>query len=134
MTDADFMLAVLRERPGEYVAQRTILERSIAERGCGMTVHSRASTLRERGHVIECQVRPTCDGRRASFYRFVEPSLCEAESSPRALAAAFGSASQSEGLARPGSMHVAHHLSAESEEPSLTLFEPSARREVPAWA
>ena len=66
-TDAEFLLRVLKDgRPHEL---NEILRRSFVERGCGLTVHSRASTLRERGHAV---LNWTDGGtRRSSWYRLV---------------------------------------------------------------
>src|SRR5437016_4928916 len=76
MTDASFLLALLQDRPGEWIAQTFILERSQLERGCGMTVHSRAPELRRDGHIIENRVEVR-NGRRVSFYRLVSGPLSE---------------------------------------------------------
>lgn len=66
MTDADFLLHVLED--GHWHSLDEILARSTDERGHGFTVHSRASTLRGRGYVVENEVRR--NSRRAqSFYR-----------------------------------------------------------------
>jgi hypothetical protein len=66
------MLAVLSETPNEWVSQVAILNLSEQRRRCGMTVHSRASDLRNRGHVIEnrCERVGT---RTVSYYRLVTP-------------------------------------------------------------
>lgn len=49
-TDAAFLLRVLSDgRPHNL---NDILRRSFAERGCGLTVHSRASDLRQQGHGV----------------------------------------------------------------------------------
>lgn len=50
MTDCDFLLAVLED--GEEHSLNEILQRSLAERGCGLTVHSRAADLRKLGHSV----------------------------------------------------------------------------------
>jgi hypothetical protein len=131
MTDSDFLLAVLQSDPDEWVAQHTILERSFAERGCGLTVHSRAATLRERGHIIECDVRLVKGGRRASYYR-LRPSLSSAPVSTVPEWAAGIGADESEALARPESAATRwDDTASESEDVSLTLFDTSTR---PAWA
>lgn len=55
MTDADFLLACLEERPhtlGELLA------RSFQERGHGLTVHSRAAELRGRGFDVRVERIP----------------------------------------------------------------------------
>ena len=129
MTDADFMLAVLSEQPGEWISQATILQRSADARGFGMTVHSRASDLRNRGHVIEnrCERVGT---RVVSYYRLL-PSLSSApdsQASPLGLGDCGLGADVSEvALARPESAEPVSSTQAflpESEGPaSLTLFE-----------
>lgn len=70
MTDTDYLLLMLSD--GRWHSQADILFGSQQERGYGMTVHSRASDLRKRGHVIECEVRSDTP-RRQSFYRLVAP-------------------------------------------------------------
>ena len=70
MSDADYLLYVLRAWR-TWTPHSMILQWSFSDRGVGMTVHSRASDLRARGHKIECDVR-TVDGRRKSFYRLTE--------------------------------------------------------------
>lgn len=74
MTDTDFLASVLSD--GDWHSHPEILNRSITERGCGLTVHSRASDLRKRGHTVEVQLRSNANGRTISFYRCVldEPS------------------------------------------------------------
>lgn len=108
ISDADFMLAVLRETPDEWVSQATILQRSTDARGCGMTPHSRASDLRARGHVIEnrCERVGT---RVISFYRLVTASLNEPSDS---ACDGFDGSLSEDGLARPEAS------SADTREPS----------------
>jgi hypothetical protein len=53
VTDAAFILSVLED--GERHSQAELLRRSFQERGCGLTVHSRISSLRGEGHVITCE-------------------------------------------------------------------------------
>jgi len=116
MTDADFLLEVLSlVAPGSWVSHETILMRSQRELGHGMTVHSRAADLRKRGHIIECKVEKR-NGRAVSFYRL---SLAIADPPLRA-----GSATASESVAK----------SSPPELPTLSLFESSTKKEVPAWA
>lgn len=86
MSDSAFMLAVLEECPGEWVAQADLLQRSLDERGHGFTPHSRAADLRRQGYNIECQVvrdynrfRGLQTGRARSFYRLVEETEREDE-------------------------------------------------------
>ena len=66
-TDADFLLRVLRD--GKPHNLNEILRRSFAERGCGLTTHSRAAELRKRGY----DIRNWKDGERGagSWYRLV---------------------------------------------------------------
>jgi len=64
-TDADFLLRVLRDgRPHNL---NEILRLSMAQRGCGLTTHSRAADLRKRGY----DIRNWKDGQRGngSWYR-----------------------------------------------------------------
>lgn len=89
LSDADFMAQVLSD--GGWHSQAEILWRSQLERGHGLTVHSRAATLRERGHRVECELRRE-NGRAVSFYRM--NALSEAPTSPPVTGASL-SASQS---------------------------------------
>lgn len=67
VSDTEFLYCVLAD--GDWHAQDEILARSIRERGHGLTVHSRAATLRERGHHVDCDLRRNRNGRVRSFYR-----------------------------------------------------------------
>lgn len=77
-TDAAFLLRVLSdERPHNL---NDILRRSFAERGCGLTVHSRASDLRQQGYgVVNWK-----DGQRGdgSWYRLETPGASEHSEAP----------------------------------------------------
>jgi len=63
LTDAAFMLTELRRGPA---TTNELIRRSYAERGVGLTAHSRASTLRELGHNVSC-TRIGSNGRRGIF-------------------------------------------------------------------
>lgn len=67
MSDCDFLLDMLQD--GREHSLNEILAASFSERGCGLTVHSRAADLRKRGH----DVRQRTVGRRGagSLYRLV---------------------------------------------------------------
>lgn len=71
MTDRDFLLAVLSD--GRERSLTEILETSMRERGCGMTVHSRAADLRSpRYGSHDIRQRSERRGARViSFYRLV---------------------------------------------------------------
>jgi len=69
MTDAGFLYHVLED--GKWHGQAEILAKSMAERGHGMTVHSRAADLRKKGCVVECELRHNGHGRALSYYRLV---------------------------------------------------------------
>lgn len=60
MTDADFLHHILSD--GQPHSLNEILQRSFNERGCGLTVHSRAADLRRRG----VDVRNWKDGERGA--------------------------------------------------------------------
>jgi hypothetical protein len=66
MDDTDFMRHVLAD--GDWHGQMEIIGRSIEIRGHGLTPHSRASTLRERGFRVENR-QHVVNGRRVSEYR-----------------------------------------------------------------
>lgn len=67
LSDTDFLLSVLRD--GEWHELNSIIATSQAARGHGLTVHSRASDLRAKGHTIETRQQRTGMGRVLSFYR-----------------------------------------------------------------
>lgn len=65
MTDCEFLADVLKD--GAWHSTAELLRYSIEERGCGLTVHSRVSDLRARGHNVEYRrVR----GQRASAHQY----------------------------------------------------------------
>jgi len=71
-TDASWLLDHLTARAGEWVPMLRILAASMAERGCGLTVHSRVAELRRRhGATIENRTRRGANGRVLSEYRLV---------------------------------------------------------------
>lgn len=81
-TDCEFLHRVLSDgRPHNL---NEILQRSFAERGCGLTVHSRAANLRKRGlNIVNWK-----DGQRGagSWYRLessIEASVADGISIPR---------------------------------------------------
>jgi len=145
LSDANFMLGVLRETPGSWVAGSAILQRSFQDRGVGLTVHSRASTLRERGHTIECRVERSEEMRAISYYRLVPP-LSDAGSSAMSTSRGrfhqppapegngrSGIAERGEALARPvEATSPARASASESEEYApLRLFEERGDRRPP---
>jgi hypothetical protein len=135
MTDNDFLEVVLREHPNEWVSQREILNSSEQRRRCGMTVHSRVSDLRRRGHVIENRCERV-GARVVSYYRLVEPSLTAPPvSESAATRAGIGGAVSEDALARPDNREP-EDTSTEPEGPSLTSRRGSARRlpSLPATA
>jgi hypothetical protein len=69
MSDADFMLNILKD--GREYTTGEILAYSIHERGCGLTVHSRAAELRKRGHSIVTRCLGRKNGRSIYAYRLV---------------------------------------------------------------
>jgi len=121
VTDAAFMLSVLEERPGEWVAQTEILQRSMAERGCGLTVHSRAATLRGGGHTVENKIEKRA-GRAVSFYRLVTGSLAAA--APVSGHGPAGASAASGADDDPG----------QDGTSSLFQIPASARSKEPAWS
>jgi hypothetical protein len=69
-TDADFLLRCLSD--GQPHTLNELLARSFAERGCGLTVHSRAADLRKRGHTIINKFGGMRNRRPVSVYQ-LEP-------------------------------------------------------------
>lgn len=115
-TDADFLLRVLRDgRPHNL---NEILRRSMAERGCGLTIHSRASDLRKRGY----DVRNWKDGQRGqgSWYRLA--GTLDDGASTRA----GGSAPSSSGLGTDGLLREPPYQEQDETARQLSLI-PSAR-------
>jgi hypothetical protein len=141
-TDADFLLDMLRETPNEFVSQAEILRRSQADRGCGLTVHSRIAELRSRGYNIPPALRVRNDnGRVISYYRIVPPlraagSSAMSTSTSRVDGRSGCSERSGRALARPDESDQAEPgwHEAESEGPAPpALFElPTDRK--PPWA
>lgn len=70
MNDADFLAAVLSD--GKPHTTNEILHASFRERGCGLTVHSRASDLRNKRHLnIACKAAGKVDGRNVFEYQLL---------------------------------------------------------------
>lgn len=69
-SDTDYLAHVLAD--GEWHSRDEILAQSMRERGCGLTVHSRAADLRKRGVTVLCDTENNTTNRRISFYRIVE--------------------------------------------------------------
>ncbi len=82
MNDTEFLHHVLSD--GKWHRQMEILAESGRVRGCGMTVHSRASSLREQGFTV-LNRQHVENGRRVSEYRML---LAAVESVNPGLAAA----------------------------------------------
>jgi hypothetical protein len=65
-TDTTFLLRVLADGRSHTLTE--ILSASLAERGCGLTVHSRAADLRKRGYnVVNERVRDGMRGRGSAY-------------------------------------------------------------------
>lgn len=69
MTDHEFMLRCLQERPHTSTELR---RRSERERGAAFLPNNRASDLRKRGHDVRCERIGTRDGRGIYLYELVE--------------------------------------------------------------
>lgn len=69
MTDSDFLLRILAD--GEWHELNEILDESHRQRGCRLTVHSRAASLRAKGYRIDTMQRRNKQGRTDSFYKLV---------------------------------------------------------------
>lgn len=78
ITDADYLLEQLRLHPSGRDAMQ-VISASIRDRGVGLTVHSRAASLRDQGYVISCGIEgKTRKGRERYVYRLIsEPEKCE---------------------------------------------------------
>ena len=126
MTDGDFLLATLRARPGQWVAQSEINQLSNDERGHYFTIHSRAADLRKLGHIIECKVERSA-GRRVSFYRLTLDPAATSLSQDGQAAGSSGAADR-DPLGLGGVS-----LEPAPEAAPLGLFDAPAERR-PAWA
>lgn len=80
--DAQFLLKVLSD--GEEHELGAIMQRSFEERGHGLTVHSRASTLRRHGYLVKNRIQRIGSGRVLSYYRLLELEAPAEESPPPA--------------------------------------------------
>lgn len=69
-SDADWLLEQLR--PGRSLTLTELLTRSFRERGCGLTVHSRAADLRRRGFNIEHLTIAGAERGRRHAYRLIQ--------------------------------------------------------------
>lgn len=69
VTDHEWLLGVLADRLDHSLAE--LLARSMEERGCGLTVHSRVAQLRDEGHVIVHQRIAGAERGHAHVYRLV---------------------------------------------------------------
>lgn len=97
MTDCDFILDVLGD--GEEHSLAELLSRSMSERGCGLTVHSRVAQLRTRGHVIEHATVKGAERGHGHTYRLVSLAQPEVKHVPsNHLSPASGSTNDSEPL------------------------------------
>lgn len=103
MTDADFLLSVLSD--GEPHSLNEILSRSFRERGCGLTVHSRAADLRKRGHVITNTHRAF--SKSDSVYQ-----LASLRKEPPSEVPRPGGSSRSESAASPARRDTRHTINA----------------------
>jgi hypothetical protein len=134
MTDADFLLDVLSD--GNQHSLSEILNRSFRERGCGLTVHSRAADLRKQGHVIVNTKGPGSRGK-ASLYQLIvqssTPPPLEAPESAGSVVGSFERVADGNPGEQPGvEGQIAPHgrplnagsaFSAEGADPALTLFD-----------
>lgn len=73
-TDAAFLLRCLSD--GKPHTLNELIGRSFVERGCGLTVHSRAADLRKQGHRIVNKFGGFRDRRPVSIYQ-LEPTAEE---------------------------------------------------------
>jgi len=82
-TDCEYLLELLDDEKPHSLNE--ILRRSFFDRGCGMTVHSRAADLRKQGYdVVNEQVHGAKRGD-ASVYRLVKPSVPDRAPMPPSL-------------------------------------------------
>lgn len=79
-TDCEFILDVLGD--GEEHSLAEILRRSMDERGCGLTTHSRVADLRKKGYTIEHLTVPGAERGHAHSYRLVSAPATPVEPGP----------------------------------------------------
>ena len=99
-TDAAFLLRVLSD--GRPHSLNEILQASFAERGCGMTCHSRVSDLRAQGHTIIHETVKGAERGAGHTYRLVKPTTVKTYGtggSMPAIAAYACSVDESAGMA-----------------------------------
>ncbi len=70
MTDSDCLLAILQSAPGWWMPHHSILDLCQTRYGHGLTIHSRAASLRKKGYDIQCRVDRK-NGRAVSYYRIM---------------------------------------------------------------
>jgi hypothetical protein len=133
MSDTAFLLEVLSD--GEKHGLNEILLRSFRERGCGLTVHSRASDLRKQGHVIVNESDPFVKG--SSFYQLIAqsstPPPLEAPESAGSVVGSFEPGTDGDPGEQPGAegqiapartqLNAGSASHAEVADPALTLFD-----------
>lgn len=103
-TDTDLLFHILRD--GRWHSLFEINRRAEDARGYGMTVHSRASDLRKRGHVVE-QRSEAAGRRRRSFYRLVLGEAAEKEAGSSGPAASPSTTGPLDEPRSPGSSNPA---------------------------
>jgi hypothetical protein len=118
MTDTDFLLSTLED--GQWHSHSEILSWSFADRGHGLTIHSRAADLRKRGYVVEVDLRRNESGRVVSFYRLVG-RLDEAAASPFAAVSLSASSIPAQPSPLRADGHQVHAASRGGD--ALTLFQ-----------
>lgn len=95
MTDKEFLLGVLSD--GKPHTLNEILARSMAERGCGITTHSRAADLRRDGHVVLNWKNKGASRGRGSVYQLARPLLSGGSAEPASARPEFTGPSLSNG-------------------------------------
>lgn len=125
MTDTDFLFDVLKD--GDWHAQAEILARSMVERGCGLTVHSRAADLRKRGHKVETHLERNGNGRTLSFYRLITLDEAAVASDRCGTDTAATASSSVPATPEPSTAEGAAHAPDAAASGTLLLFDPPAR-------
>jgi hypothetical protein len=128
VTDREFLLRVLAD--GEPHSQLEILQRSLDERGCGLTVHSRAADLRRHGYVVECSLVPGETRGRAFVYRLLTTPPVSLSADGVASRPREAGTTRDESATQPAGSASSVSASPGPEQQPLFPAAPSA----PAWA
>lgn len=125
MSDCDWLASLLSD--GKPHSLNEILRRSFAERGCGLTVHSRCSDLRKRGYQIRCDHVP--GAARGEAYVYTMTSLPPPAVSADWATGIAGDESEAV-LARPDAVQPSEGM---NDAPYSGTSEPEEQTSLALW-